>query len=120
MKFNNKNGVPGFALWVQLIWASVLCLSGKYGDLLDYVMFAVILFYILTLIGLFILRKKMPDVERPYKAFGYPVLPALYIVLAAAFCLNLLIVKPNFAVGSLTIVLLGAPVYYIWKHFAKK
>lgn len=120
MKYNNKNGVPGFALWVQFIWASILCLSGKYGDLLDYVMFAVILFYILTLIGLFILRKKMPDVERPYKAFGYPILPALYIVLAAAFCLNLLWVKPNFAVGSLAIVLLGAPVYYIWKQFANK
>lgn len=119
MKFNNKNGVPGFALWVQFIWASVLCLSGKYGDLLDYVMFAVILFYILTLIGLFILRKKMPDVERPYKAFGYPVLPALYIVLATAFCLNLLIVKPNFAVGSLAIVALGIPVYYVWKSFSK-
>jgi APA family basic amino acid/polyamine antiporter len=78
-------------------------------------MFAVILFYILTLIGLFILRKKMPNADRPYKAFGYPVLPALYIVLASAFCINLLIVKPNFAVGSLAIVALGIPVYYIWK-----
>jgi APA family basic amino acid/polyamine antiporter len=83
-------------------------------------MFAVILFYILTLIGLFILRKKMPDAPRPYKAFGYPVLPALYIVLAAAFCINLLIVKPNFAVGSLAIVALGIPVYYIWKGFQNK
>jgi APA family basic amino acid/polyamine antiporter len=115
MKNNNSNGVPGFALWVQFIWASVLCLSGKYGDLLDYVMFAVILFYILTLIGLFILRKKWPHVERPYKAFGYPVIPAIYILLALAFLINLLIVKPNFAVGSLAIVLLGVPVYYAWK-----
>jgi APA family basic amino acid/polyamine antiporter len=120
MQFNNKNGVPGFALWVQFIWASVLCLSGKYGELLDYVMFAVILFYILTLIGLFILRRTKPDAERPYKAFGYPVLPALYILLATGFCLNLLFVKPTFAVGSLAIVVLGIPVYYIWQSWNKK
>ena len=120
MKSDNKNGVPEFALWVQFIWASVLCLSGKYGDLLDYVMFAVILFYILTIAGLFILRKKMPDAERPYKAFGYPVLPALYILLATAFCINLLIYKPAFAFGSLFIVALGIPVYFYWNSLKNK
>ncbi|MEI6312117.1 MAG: amino acid permease [Bacteroidota bacterium] len=119
MKNDNKNGVPEFALWVQFIWSSALCLSGKYGDLLDYVMFAVILFYILTIAGLFVLRYKKPDAERPYKAFGYPILPALYILLAAAFCYNLLIYKQEFAVGSLVIVAIGIPVYFLWKFIKK-
>jgi APA family basic amino acid/polyamine antiporter len=119
MKEDNKNGVPGFALWVQFIWASVLCLSGKYGDLLDYVMFAVILFYILTIIGIFILRKKMPDAERPYKAFGYPIMQIIYIILASLFCINLIYAKPVFGIGSLSIVVLGIPVYYIWKAMKK-
>ena len=112
MKELNRNGVPGFALWGQFIWCSVLCLSGKYGDLLDYVMFAVMLFYILTVVGIFILRKKRPDIERPYKAFGYPVLPALYILLAALFTINLLFTKPQFTVPGLVIVGLGFPLYF--------
>lgn len=116
MKDNNKNGVPGFALWIQFIWASLLCLSGKYGDLLDYVMFAVILFYILTIIGIFVLRKKQPDTARPYKAIGYPLLPAVYIVLATLFCLNLLYMKPMYSYPGLAIVLMGVPVYYLWKR----
>lgn len=111
---NNANGVPGYALWVQFIWASVLCLSGKYGDLLDYVMFAVMFFYILTIAGIFILRKKMPDAERPYKALGYPVVPILYIILAVAFCVNLAINKSEFVVPCIIIVALGIPVYYLW------
>ena len=115
MKHNNSNGVPGFALWVQFIWASLLCLSGKYGDLLDYVMFSVMLFYILTIAGIFILRKKMPDEDRPYKAFGYPVVPALYLVLATAFCINLLIVKFSACWPGLLIVGIGVPVYFYWK-----
>jgi APA family basic amino acid/polyamine antiporter len=115
MKENNKFEVPGFALWIQFIWASLLCLSGKYGDLLDYIMFAVMLFYVLTIVGLFILRKKMPDAERPYKAFGYPVIPAIYILLASAFCLNLLYMKPMYSYPGLAIVLLGIPVYYFWR-----
>lgn len=114
MKHNNSNGVPGFALWVQCLWASLLCLSGSYGDLLDYVMFAVMLFYILTIAGIFILRKKMPDAERPYKAFGYPVIPAIYIVLAVAFCINLLVMKWTNAAMGLLIVAIGIPVYYYW------
>ncbi|UPT67293.1 MAG: amino acid permease [Sphingobacteriales bacterium JAD_PAG50586_3] len=113
---SNKQQVPGFSLWVQCLWASLLCLSGKYGDLLDYVMFVVILFYILTIAGLFILRFKQPKADRPYKAFGYPVLPALYIIAMICFIVNLLIVKPEFTVPGLIIVLTGIPVYYIWKY----
>jgi APA family basic amino acid/polyamine antiporter len=101
---------------IQCVWASLLCLSGSYGDLLDYVVFAVLLFYILTIAGIFILRKTKPDVERPYKAFGYPVLPMLYIVLAAAICIDLLIFKPNYTYPGLFIVLLGVPVYFLWKR----
>ena len=115
MKENNANGVPGFALWVQFGWAALLCLSGKYGALLDYVMFSVMLFYIFTIAGIFILRKKMPTAERPYKAWGYPVLPAIYMLLAAAFCINLLITKPENTWPGLFIVVLGVPVYYYWK-----
>ncbi|MES2620556.1 MAG: amino acid permease [Bacteroidota bacterium] len=115
MKENNKHGEPGYALWVQFIWASLLCFSGKYGDLLDYVIFAVMLFYILTIYGIFILRKKKPNAERPYKAFGYPVIPAIYILLAAAFCINILYMKPENSFPGLIIVLLGVPVYYYWE-----
>ena len=76
----NKNAVPQWALWTQSVVASLLCLSGKYGDLLDMVSFVVVIFYVLTIFGIFILRKKRPDAERPYKAFGYPVLPVIYII----------------------------------------
>ena len=109
----NKNSVPEVALWIQCVVASLLCLSGKYGDLLDYVSFVVVLFYILTIAGIFILRKKRPDIERPYKAFGYPVLPILYILLGIAFCTALLIYKPAFTWPGLGIVLIGIPIYYI-------
>jgi APA family basic amino acid/polyamine antiporter len=112
----SEKSVPAFALMIQCVWASLLCLSGSYGDLLDYVVFAVLLFYILTIAGIFILRKTKPDVERPYKAFGYPVLPMLYIVLAAAICIDLLIFKPNYTYPGLFIVLLGVPVYFLWKR----
>ncbi len=116
MKHNNQNGVPGFALWVQFGWASLLCLSGRYGELLDYVMFAVMIFYVLTIAGIFILRKKHPEAERPYKAWGYPVVPVLYLLLAVAFCINLLITKPSATWPGLIIVLLGIPVFYYWKN----
>jgi APA family basic amino acid/polyamine antiporter len=109
----NAKAVPAWALWAQCIWASLLCLSGRYGDLLDYVVFTVMIFYILTIAGIFILRKKRPDIERPYKAFGYPVLPALYILLATVFCMALLKYKPNYTWPGLIIVLLGIPIYYI-------
>jgi APA family basic amino acid/polyamine antiporter len=93
--------------------ASILCLSGKYGDLLDMVSFVVVLFYAVTILGIFKLRKTRPDAERPYKAFGYPVLPAVYIVMALVFCVFLIIFKPLFAGIGLGIVLLGIPVYYM-------
>ena len=94
----------------------MLALSGQYGTLLDFVMFAVILFYIFTIAGIFILRKKMPKAERPYKAFGYPVIPVIYILLAAFFCINLLITKPLISWTGVGLVLLGIPVYYLVKR----
>jgi APA family basic amino acid/polyamine antiporter len=109
----SKRGVPQWALWVQCIWSCLLCFSGTYGDLLDYATFASLLFYIVTISGIFILRKREPDAERPYKAVGYPWIPALYIVCALAFCLNLLVFKPTFTIGSLVIVGLGAVVYFV-------
>jgi APA family basic amino acid/polyamine antiporter len=109
----NKNGVPSVALWIQCLWASVLCLSGKYGDLLVYSTFASLLFYILTIFGLFILRKKEPNTERPYKAFGYPIIPALYIIITLGICIDLLIYDFRNAGMGLFIVLLGIPVYYL-------
>jgi basic amino acid/polyamine antiporter, APA family len=100
---------------VQCVWTCLLCISGTYSDLLDYVVFAVLLFYILTVIGIFILRKKQPEVKRPYKAFGYPVIPTIYILLAAAISIDLLIFKPQYTWPGLGIVLLGIPVYFVWK-----
>jgi len=116
MAHNNRYGVPGNALWIQFIWGSLLALSGQYGTLLDFVMFAVILFYIFTILGIFVLRKKMPDAERPYKAFGYPVIPAIYLLLAAFFCINLLITKPLVSWTGVGLVLLGIPVYFVMKR----
>ena len=115
----SSRGVPQWALWVQCIWSSVLCFSGTYGDLLDYATFASLLFYIVTIAGIFILRKREPDAERPYRAVGYPWVPALYIVCALAFCLNLLVFKPAFTIGSLVIVGLGAVVYLVTMRTAK-
>lgn len=109
----NKNAVPAWALWAQCIVAGLLCLSGKYGDLLDMVSFIVVIFYILTIIGIFILRKKRPEMDRPYKAFGYPVLPAIYILMGTCFCVLLIIYKPNFTWPGLIITLIGIPLYYI-------
>jgi len=111
----NSRSVPGAALLVQGVWACLLCLSGTYGDLLDYVIFAVLLFYVLTVAGLFILRRQRPDADRPYRAFGYPALPALYIVTAIAISVDLLIFKPAYTWPGLGIVLIGIPVYYAWK-----
>ena len=109
----NKNAVPAWALWAQCVVAGLLCLSGKYGDLLDMVSFIVVIFYILTIIGIFILRKKRPELERPYKAFGYPILPAIYILMGTCFCVLLIIYKPNFTWPGLIITLIGIPLYYM-------
>ncbi|MBB1282909.1 amino acid permease [Flavisolibacter sp. BT320] len=109
----NKHSVPEYALWIQAAWASVLCLSGTYGELLTMISFVVVIFYVLTLIGIFILRKQRPDAERPYKAVGYPVLPILYIILAVAFCVGLVYASPQYSLYGLAIVLLGIPIYFI-------
>ena len=111
----NQKGVPARALVIQGIWTSLLCLSGTYSNLLDYVVFTVLLFYILTILSVFILRKKYPDRERPYRAVGYPVLPALYLVAITFIMIILLIYKPLYTWPGLIIVLLGLPVYYIWR-----
>lgn len=108
----NKAAVPQVALWLQCIVASLWSLSGRYGQLLDMISFVVVLFYMLTIIGIFILRKKRPDAERPYKAFGFPVLPILYILMGAAFCTLLIFYKPEYTWPGLIIVLLGVPIYY--------
>jgi APA family basic amino acid/polyamine antiporter len=109
----NQFNVPSVAMWIQGIWASILCLSGKYGDLLVYSTFASLLFYILTIFGIFILRKKEPNTERPYKAFGYPFIPALYILVTLAICIDLLVYDLRNAGMGLLIVLLGIPIYFI-------
>lgn len=113
----NKRGVPGFAIIIQGVWAVLLCLSGTYGDLLDYVIFAVLIFFTLTILSIFILRVKRPDIPRPYKAFGYPVIPAIYILTTITIMVILLIYKPNYTFPGLGIVLLGIPVYFLWKRF---
>jgi basic amino acid/polyamine antiporter, APA family len=115
----NKFAVPEFGLWIQALVASVLCLSGKYGDLLDMISFVVVIFYVLTIIGIYKLRITRPDAERPYKAFGYPVLPAIYIIMGIAFCILLIIYKPNFTWPGLIIVLIGIPIYYVTQHYSK-
>jgi APA family basic amino acid/polyamine antiporter len=111
----NDASVPAWALWAQCLWASALCLTGKYGDLLDFVIIIVLIFYILTIYGIFILRKKMPDAERPYRAFGYPFLPMVYIVIASAVSIALLITKTSTCGWGVLIMLIGIPVYYLTK-----
>jgi len=116
----NKNAVPEWALWAQCLVASLLCLSGKYGDLLDMVSFIVVIFYVLTIAGIFILRKTKPDLPRPYKAIGYPILPAIYMLMGISFCVLLIIYKPQFTWPGLIITLLGIPLYFIAVRNAKK
>jgi basic amino acid/polyamine antiporter, APA family len=115
----NKKGVPAFALILQGIWSVLLCLSGTYNNLLDYVIFAVLLFFTLTILAIFILRKKRPDIARPYKAFGYPVIPAIYILTTVTIMIILLRYKPNYTFPGLAIVLLGIPVFFLWKKYNK-
>ncbi|MEO6832656.1 MAG: amino acid permease [Chitinophagaceae bacterium] len=116
----NKKGVPAVALWMQCAWASMLCLSGTYGALLDYIVFTVLLFYILTIGGIFVLRRTKPDMPRPYKAFGYPVIPALYIGFASFICIVLLKIKTETTWPGLIIVILGIPIYFVVKLMLKK
>lgn len=119
-KLHPRYKTPAAALALQAAWAIVLCISGTYNQLLDYIIFAVLLFYILTICGLFVLRRKRPDAERPYKAFGYPWLPALYIVLASGTSLALLRYKPQYTWPGLVLVLIGIPVYFFWTRSSNR
>jgi len=101
---------------VQALWTCLLCLSGSYNQLLEYIIFAVLIFYILTIAGLFLLRRTRPNAERPYRAIGYPVLPAVYIIFALYIDAVLLLYKPQYTWPGLIIVLLGIPVYFAWSR----
>ncbi len=109
---------PAVSLMVQMVWACLLCVSGSYGQLLDYIIFAVLVFYVLTIVGLFVLRRTRPNAERPYRALGYPLLPIIYIVMALFIDVVLLRYKPQFTWPGLIVVLLGIPVYYAWSRSA--
>src|SRR5258708_32115680 len=115
----NRHGVPAAGLILQGAWAILLIFTGSYGQLLDYVIFAALLFYALTVVGLFVLRRKQPQAERPYRAIAYPILPALYVFLCAVVMIDLLVVKPVYTWPGLLIVLTGVPVYFLWKTKAK-
>jgi APA family basic amino acid/polyamine antiporter len=110
----SKNGIPQFALWIQCAWASILCLSGSYQILIKFATFGSMLFYIVTITGLFVLRKKMPDLPRPYKAFGYPVIPFLYLLFAVIICVGLTVFTFQDTVWSIILILVGLPIYYFF------
>lgn len=112
----NLAGVPASGLWLQMLWASLLTLSGTYGNLLDYVVFAALLFYVLTVIGLFILRFTQAEAERPYRVYGYPWVPGIYVAIASLIMIDLLFVKPTYTWPGLLIVLSGVPVYFLWQR----
>ena len=113
-----KYKTPVVSLMVQMVWTCFLCISGSYGQLLDYIVFAVLVFYILTVFGLFVLRRTRPNAERPYRAIGYPFLPAIYILMALFIDIVLLLYKPQYTWPGLIIVLLGIPVYFLWSRNA--
>jgi APA family basic amino acid/polyamine antiporter len=110
---NNKNGVPEKSLWMQGIWASLLALSGQYGDLLDMISFVIVLFYMITVFGVIYMRIKRPDAERSYKTWLYPVTPIIYLLIGTAFCVLLIIYKQQYTWPGLLLVLIGLPVYYL-------
>jgi APA family basic amino acid/polyamine antiporter len=114
----NRNNVPAFALIVQSVWTALLCLTGTYNQLLNYVIFAALLFYVFTTVGLFLLRARRPDLPRPYRAVGYPVLPALYILLCCGVMV-LLLLSPTTrteSISGIVLVLVGIPVFYLWRR----
>jgi len=113
-ELHGRLGTPVISLVMQCVWTCLLCLSGSYGQLLDYTMFAALLFYILTIVSLFVLRRTRPEAPRPYRAFGYPALPALYILAASWICVCLLRYKPQFTWPGLILVATGIPVFYFW------
>jgi amino acid transporter len=116
----NRHGVPAAGLVLQGAWAVLLVFSGTYGELLDYVIFAALLFYVLTVVGLFVLRRTRPDAERPYRALGYPLVPLAYVVLCAVIMVNLLFVRPAYTWPGLILVLTGVPVYFLWRAFGRR
>lgn len=113
---NNKNQVPEKSLWMQGIWASLLCLSGQYGNLLDMISFVIVLFYMVTVFAVIYLRFKKPELDRPYKTWLYPFTPLLYLVIGSAFCVLLVMYKPQYTWPGFLLVLLGLPVYWIIKR----
>ncbi len=115
-KLHPRFKTPVAGLMIQACWATLLCISGSYGQLLDYIIFAVLVFYTLTIIGLFALRIKKPEMIRPYKALGYPLMPGLYLLMATGICIALLRYKPQFTWPGLILVLLGIPVYLGWSR----
>jgi len=115
-----RTHVPTYALLLQGVWTAFLALSGTYGQLLDYIIFAALLFYVLTIISLFTLRARRPDMERPYRAWGYPWVPAFYLLAASTIAVVLLIEKPVYTFAGLFIVLLGIPVYALWRRRAHR
>jgi basic amino acid/polyamine antiporter, APA family len=119
-KLHPRYKTPAAGLIVQAVWTTLLCVSGSYGQLLDYIIFAELVFYILTIVGLFVLRFRQPDTPRPYKAFGYPFLPILYIVMALIICAALLRYKPQYTWPGLILVLLGIPVYLYWSRAGRR
>jgi basic amino acid/polyamine antiporter, APA family len=119
-KLHPKYKTPAVSLMVQMVWACLLCVSGSYGQLLDYIIFAVLVFYILTIVGLFVLRRTRPEANRPYRAVGYPILPIIYIVMALFIDVVLLRYKPQYTWPGLIVVLMGIPVYYAWSRSARR
>lgn len=109
---DNINGVPAKSLWMQGIWASLLCLSGQYGDLLDMISFVIVLFYMITVFGVIWLRIQKPQLERPYKTWLYPITPIIYLVIGILFCVLLIIYKPQYTWPGFILILIGVPVYY--------
>jgi len=114
-----KSNTPENSLYLQCLWSSLLVMSGSYSQLLEYEIFAALLFYIFVIAGIFVFRKKYPDIPRPYKALGYPVIPVIYCLLAATVAINLLIYRPNTTWPGLLIIMTGLPVYLFWKKPAK-
>src|SRR5262249_38947814 len=116
----NHWGVPAVGLVVQMVWSIVLVFSGSYNELLDYIIFGAMLFYMLTVLAVFVLRVTRPEIEQPYRALGYPLGPALYIVLAGSIALGLLVAKPVFSWPSFGIILTGVPVFVLWRVFVSR
>ena len=110
---------PGFAIAVQALWISLLCFSGRYDQLYTYATFAVILAYMVTGISLFVFRRKRPDLPRPYRCFGYPVVPFLFVAFSLLLAANTVLQQPRETLAGLAILLVGVPVYF-WLRRSRK